>query len=146
LAKHVAVKVNTNIHGTPVDFVGGGYRIHIIENQVNEMSAFDKWIENRRQAIGDIDNIDDSKFDRLSLINSIKICWLACETTQHGWKKWLSSTSLLDHFPEEMLRDFLQNYRKLALKFLKFDISITEQAKPFFPSEQPQDPDPSLHA
>lgn len=82
------------------------------------------WIKQVKKYMKKIE--EASPKDRLGYMSEIDRCNKAIFASTQGWEYWLSNPTIIDQFTKEELEEMLDEFRELALQFLRNDIKWTE--------------------
>ena len=101
-----------------------------------------KWIRKVKKHIIEIESLDPK--DRLEIVSAILKCNNAVAGSVNGWATWISNPSIMNSFTEEDLKTILEEFKKVAIPFLKNDVKWTEYL--LKKMNIPDDLDPTKHS
>jgi len=84
-----------------------------------------KWIRKVEEQIKYLEELEPT--DRLSFMSGIAFCTNAIVGSVSGWEAWLSSPTLMENFREEELREIFNEFRRVTIGFLKYDIEWSKK-------------------
>jgi len=84
-----------------------------------------KWIRKVEEQIKYLEGLEPT--DRLSFMSGIAYCTNAIVGSVSGWEAWLSSPTLMENFREDELRDIFNEFRRVTIGFLKYDIEWSKR-------------------
>jgi len=82
------------------------------------------WIKDLKKWMKLISNLKPK--DRLEKVSGIIKCNRAVADSVAGWANWLIRPELMNEFTEEELAEILNEFREIAISFLKFDLKWTK--------------------
>jgi len=83
-----------------------------------------KWIKEVEKEINRIKTWEIK--DRLSMVAALTYCNSAVASSVNGWNSWLTNALVMEKFNEEELREILEEFSNLAIKWLELDLKYTK--------------------
>jgi len=86
------------------------------------------WVKVCEEMIKLIDEMNP--IDRLGLVSCIASCNTALANSVNGWVRWLTDPRVMNEMKNEDLKEYSDEFRVLAKRFLRLDIKATKKFGP----------------
>ena len=68
--------------------------------------------------------------DRLDMVEAIALMDQYILSSCQGWAQWIYNPIVINRFKEKELKEFYEQFKEFAMKFLEFDLKATKKLKP----------------
>jgi len=106
------------------------------DKEVNVLNI-KEWIKKVEKEIIDISS--NKPNDRLDYNDSIYKCNIAIGASLNGWSEWLENPSIMNKFTQDELSEIHEEFKKIALLFLSYDIKWTKKLSKKFKIKDTED-------
>jgi len=86
------------------------------------------WITMKTRQLKKIKSLNPK--DRLDMVEAITLMDQYILGSCQGWEQWLCDPVIINRFNEKELKEFYEQFKKFAFKFLEFDLKATKKLKP----------------
>ncbi len=73
--------------------------------------------------------------DRLDMVEAIALMDRYILSSCQGWAQWIYNPLVINRFNEKELKEFYEQFKKIAMEFIEFDKKATKKLKPLSKEE-----------